>query len=103
MVDQAGKDRPGERGRLACLTRRRRLSRPRRPTRSPAPPTAGGSLSGSRPISGRTATAPLWRGEWPVDLGTVFPTTRIGNDPAVIRDFAQTAEGLGYRRLLAYD
>ncbi len=38
-----------------------------------------------------------------MDLGTVFPTTRIGNDPAVIRDFAQTAEGLGYRRLLAYD
>jgi probable F420-dependent oxidoreductase len=38
-----------------------------------------------------------------MDLGAVFPTTRIGNDPAVIRDFAQTAEGLGYRRLLAYD
>jgi probable F420-dependent oxidoreductase len=38
-----------------------------------------------------------------MDLSVVFPTTRIGNDPAVIRDFAQTAEGLGYRRLLAYD
>jgi probable F420-dependent oxidoreductase len=38
-----------------------------------------------------------------VDLGTVFPTTQIGTDPAVIRDFAQTAEGLGYRRLLVYD
>ena len=38
-----------------------------------------------------------------MDIGVVFPTTQIGNDPAVIRDFAQTAEGLGYRRLLAYD
>lgn len=36
-------------------------------------------------------------------FGAVFPTTQIGNDPAVIRDFAQTAEGLGYRRLLVYD
>jgi len=38
-----------------------------------------------------------------MDLGTVFPTTQIGTDPAVIRDFAQTAEGLGYRRILVYD
>lgn len=33
----------------------------------------------------------------------MFPTTQIGNDPAMIRDFAQTAEGLGYRRLSVYD
>jgi probable F420-dependent oxidoreductase len=38
-----------------------------------------------------------------LDLGAVFPTTQIGTDPAVIRDFAQTAEELGYRRLLVYD
>jgi len=38
-----------------------------------------------------------------MDLGAVFPTTQIGTDPAVIRDFAQTAEGLGYRRLVTYD
>lgn len=38
-----------------------------------------------------------------MDIGVVFPTTQIGTDPAAIRDFAQTAEGLGYRRLLAYD
>ena len=38
-----------------------------------------------------------------MDLGTVFPTTQIGSDPTVIRDFAQTAEGLGYRRLTVYD
>jgi alkanesulfonate monooxygenase SsuD/methylene tetrahydromethanopterin reductase-like flavin-dependent oxidoreductase (luciferase family) len=38
-----------------------------------------------------------------MDLGVIFPTTLIGTDPAVIRDFAQTAEGLGYRRLLTYN
>jgi alkanesulfonate monooxygenase SsuD/methylene tetrahydromethanopterin reductase-like flavin-dependent oxidoreductase (luciferase family) len=38
-----------------------------------------------------------------MDFGVVFPTTQIGTDPAVIRDFVQTAEGLGYRRLLVYD
>ncbi len=37
-----------------------------------------------------------------MDFGAVFPTTQIGSDPAVIRDFAQTAEGLGYRRLTVY-
>jgi probable F420-dependent oxidoreductase len=36
-------------------------------------------------------------------MGVVFPQTEIGTDPAVIRDFAQTAEGLGYRHILAYD
>jgi len=35
--------------------------------------------------------------------GIVFPQTEIGNDPIVIRDFAQAAEALGYRYLLAYD
>ena len=36
-------------------------------------------------------------------IGVVFPQTEIGNDPAVIRDYAQAAEGLGFRHLLAYD
>ena len=36
-------------------------------------------------------------------IGVVFPQTEIGNDPAIIRDYAQTAEGLGYSHLLAYD
>ena len=36
-------------------------------------------------------------------LGATFPQTEIGNDPAVIRDFAQAAEGLGYDYLLVYD
>jgi probable F420-dependent oxidoreductase len=36
-------------------------------------------------------------------IGVVFPSTDIGNDPALIRDFAQTAEGLGYSHLLLPD
>ena len=36
-------------------------------------------------------------------LGVVFPQTEIGTDPSVIRDYAQTAEGLGYTHLVAYD
>ncbi len=35
--------------------------------------------------------------------GVIFPQTEIGSDPSVIRDFAQTAEGLGYSHILAYD
>src|SRR5262244_2812786 len=36
-------------------------------------------------------------------FGVVFPQTEIGTDPAVIREFAQTAETLGYQHILAYD
>ncbi len=36
-------------------------------------------------------------------IGLVFPQTEIGNDPAAIRDYAQTAEELGFSHLLAYD
>jgi probable F420-dependent oxidoreductase len=38
-----------------------------------------------------------------MQIGVVFPQTEIGNDPLVIRDYAQTAEGLGFSHLLAYD
>ena len=38
-----------------------------------------------------------------MDFGVVFPTTQLGTDPAAIKDFAQTAEGLGFHRLLTYD
>jgi len=38
-----------------------------------------------------------------VRIGVTFPQTEFGNDPAAIRDYAQTAEGLGYTHLLAYD
>ena len=36
-------------------------------------------------------------------FGVVFPQTQIGADPAVLRDFAQAAEGMGYHHILAYD
>jgi probable F420-dependent oxidoreductase len=36
-------------------------------------------------------------------IGVVFPQTEIRNDPAAIRDYAQTAEGLGFTHVLAYD
>ena len=36
-------------------------------------------------------------------IGVVFPQTEIGPDAGAIRAFAQAAEDLGYRHLLAYD
>ncbi|HEX6172515.1 MAG TPA: LLM class F420-dependent oxidoreductase, partial [Candidatus Binatia bacterium] len=36
-------------------------------------------------------------------IGVVFPQTEIGTDAAVIREFSQAAEQLGYRHILAYD
>lgn len=36
-------------------------------------------------------------------IGVVFPQTEIGDDPAIVKDYAQTAEGLGYSHLLVYD
>ena len=35
--------------------------------------------------------------------GVVFPQTEFGNDAQAIKDYAQTAEGLGYDYLLVYD
>lgn len=36
-------------------------------------------------------------------IGAIYPHLEIGSDPAVIRDWAQTAEDLGYAHILAYD
>ncbi len=36
-------------------------------------------------------------------IGVVFPQVEIGPDREVVRDYAQTAEGLGYTHVLAYD
>ncbi len=36
-------------------------------------------------------------------IGAVFPQTEIGNDPAVLRDFAQAVEEMGFEHLLVYD
>lgn len=38
-----------------------------------------------------------------MELSAILPTTEIGNDPAVIRDWAQAAEALGYRSIVVYD
>ena len=35
--------------------------------------------------------------------GVVFPQTEIGDDPVLVRDYAQTVEGLGYTHLLVFD
>jgi len=36
-------------------------------------------------------------------FGVVYPQTEYANDPAAIRDYAQTTEGLGFSHVLAYD
>jgi probable F420-dependent oxidoreductase len=38
-----------------------------------------------------------------MQIGVVFPQTEIGSDALVIKDYAQAAEQLGYRHILAYD
>jgi len=35
--------------------------------------------------------------------GVIFPTISIGNDPGGIRDYIQTAEGLGFKHILVFD
>jgi probable F420-dependent oxidoreductase len=38
-----------------------------------------------------------------MNIGVVYPQTEFGNDPTAIKDYAQTAEALGYSHILAYD
>jgi probable F420-dependent oxidoreductase len=38
-----------------------------------------------------------------MQIGVTFPQNEIGEDPAVIRDYAQAVEGLGYSHLVAFD
>jgi probable F420-dependent oxidoreductase len=38
-----------------------------------------------------------------IKIGVVFPQTEFGNDPGVVKAYAQTAEALGYTHILAYD
>lgn len=38
-----------------------------------------------------------------MEFGAIFPTAEIGNDPIVVRDFAQAAEELGYAHISCYD
>jgi probable F420-dependent oxidoreductase len=48
-------------------------------------------------------TAPLRCEDASMKLGVVFPQIEIGTDPAVVRDYAQAAESLGYDYILIYD
>lgn len=36
-------------------------------------------------------------------IGVIYPQTEFGDDPSLIRDFAQTVEALGYSHLLVFD
>src|SRR5260370_826538 len=36
-------------------------------------------------------------------IGVVFPQTEIGQDPAMIREYAQAVEAMGYIHILAFD
>ncbi|MEQ9642445.1 MAG: LLM class F420-dependent oxidoreductase [Alphaproteobacteria bacterium] len=38
-----------------------------------------------------------------MDIGLAFPTTEIGNDPGVIRDFAETADEAGFAHMTFID
>ena len=38
-----------------------------------------------------------------MQLGVTFPQLEIGSDPGLIREYAQTAQDVGYDYLLAYD
>jgi probable F420-dependent oxidoreductase len=38
-----------------------------------------------------------------MEIGVVFPQTEIGHNPVAVRDYAQTAEGLGFSHIDAYD
>jgi probable F420-dependent oxidoreductase len=37
------------------------------------------------------------------NIGVIYPQTEFGNDPAAIKDFAQSAEELGFSHILAYE
>lgn len=38
-----------------------------------------------------------------LNIGVVFPQTEFGHDAGALKDYAQTAGGLGYTHILAYD
>jgi probable F420-dependent oxidoreductase len=38
-----------------------------------------------------------------MQIGLIYPQTEYGMDPIAIRDYAQTAEGLGFSHIVAYD
>src|SRR5437762_12807764 len=77
------------------------MSASRRST--PTRPCPRCPMSGGSPPSRRRATRATSRGDRAMRYGVVFPQTEFGNDTEAIKDYAQTAEGLGYDYLLVYD
>jgi probable F420-dependent oxidoreductase len=43
------------------------------------------------------------KGRTAVKIGVVFPQTEIGPDPAIVRAYAEAAEGSGFSHLMVYD
>src|SRR5262249_38391974 len=67
-----------------------------------------GPLSTAEPADGKLLSPARCRGlnlsrRSRVRIGVVFPQTEIGHDPAVIRDYAQAVESMGYTHILAFD
>src|SRR5712692_6699750 len=60
-------------------------------------------MSGCSPPSRRRANRAPRRGDRAMRYGVVFPQTELGNDIQAIKDYAQTAEAIGYDYLLVYD
>ena len=83
--------------------------------RSPRPPAGGGlgsvagRLKAGRKLNFRRKTTILSLSRHPfqeeglLNIGAVFPQTEFPADPAAVRDYIQTIEGLGYSHLMAYD
>ena len=55
----------------------------------------------NNPVQSTRLFLEVW--EYPMQYGVVFPQTEFGNDIQAIKDYAQTAEALGYDYLLVYD
>lgn len=64
------------------------------------------SSPGAEPVTAASGT-PSYRagpgGSGRLQVGVVFPTYEIGNDPGLVRAFGQLAEELGYSHIVAYD
>src|SRR5262245_22108396 len=81
-------------------TRRPRPGRGRRPQRSHRLTNPDGGIDGGRGGDGQGGGR---GGGGMMRAGVGFPKPEFGNDAQAIRDYAQTAEGLGYDYLLVYD
>ena len=71
--------------------------------------SVAGRLKAGRKLNFRRKTTILslsrhpFQEEESMNIGAVFPQTEFPADPAAVRDYIQTIEGLGYSHLIAYD